>query len=206
ASPMPSSIGLACFVGGFFMGRSSTPRSAAPAINPEPLPAAAPDQKKAEPAKPAPEAPKAQFVIAGSVKFKEGGREKADIGARVLAFPNKREPIKKIVSQGLRVGDAGGELPGLEQLERNGGAMATVEADGSFKLALKADGPHWVLILSRGAALGRPATLQADEKTLEKYFADIPGLLGERDFWFGSRSATPADGPPGRPLNIVLPQ
>ena len=134
-----------------------------------------------------------EYEIAGKIEVQNDPARPAvpDIGAMVIAFPANVTPAadKKIPLAGLRPGDAANG-PGRAALEKIGGRLAAVGADGSFKIPVATEGAFWVLMLSKNSPRSANTKLfQSEVETLGTYFDDVSSLLGKNDYLLVSRTA-----------------
>jgi hypothetical protein len=84
-----------------------------------------------------------------------------------------------------------------------GGAATTADAQGKYSLPLPKEGAYWILVLSKNVARPGPLTLQVEEQKLHTYFADVPSLLGEKEFTLVIRRAMTGDDGSPSPLTLT---
>lgn len=125
-------------------------------------------------------------LLNGTVIFDNGlGQNSADSGAIVFALPEGKFPKEAIVTEGLRPGDPapGEKTPGAEAIKTLGGAVARVDANGSFRMTLPARGAYRILIISNH--VNRPPAVEisdGDLTAIQKYFSWADVLIGYRKY------------------------
>jgi len=194
-------LGLLTFGGGFYLGRNTAlTRATSPTVPNGDAAKAAPGNRESSPAA------DSKFVLTGVVEYRSGvGRPVPDAGARILAFPTNQQqkPLKKLTSGGLKPGDEKGtDQLGLEGLTKLGGVATTADDKGHYSLPLPKEGAYWVLVLSKNVSRPGPLTLQVEEQKLHTYFADVPSLLGDKEFTLVIRRAMVGDD--GAPVPLTL--
>jgi len=194
-------LGLATFGGGFWLGRNSAVTKATQGPLSAPLLDAA--KTGANLGETATNAATSKFILNGVVEYRSGGKTVPDAGARILAFPTTQKPLKKLSIGGLKPGEEKGlDTSGLEGLMKIGGAATTADAQGKYSLPFPKEGAYWILVLSKSVARPGPLTLQVEEQKLHTYFADVPSLLGEKEFTLVIRRAMTGDD--GSPMPLTL--
>jgi len=195
-------LSLMAFGGGFWLGRNSAVTKAA---------AGPVGGANSEIVKPglaagdsAPAAANSKYVLNGVVEYRSGGKTVPDAGARVLAFPTTQKPLKKLSAGGLKPGEEKGlDQTGLEGLAKLGGVATTADEHGKYSLPLPKEGAYWILVLSKNVSRPGPLTLQVEEQKLHTYFADVPTLLGEKEFTLVIRRAMTGDDGTPTPLTLT---
>ena len=82
--------------------------------------------------------------------------------------------------------------PGIEQLERSGGQIGYVDAQGRFRVSLSQPGRYYVLILSKQQSRDGAHSIPDDERAiLSQYFGTVDQLLTDRDYLLVSRTVGP---------------
>jgi hypothetical protein len=179
---------------GFGVGRA-TVNSSEPTPSPAPpvaeKPPVAPPETPPAGAMPAVDVVSNQFRLAltGRVTYtNDNGESRADDGARILAFPEKRLGTGKIPVVGFRAGAGEADYRlSKASLRSVGGDFAKADSQGRYELSLPGQGPYQVLIISRYQNQKDAAALENTlRKTLEGYF-DRPNLvIGQVKHHFGA--------------------
>jgi hypothetical protein len=174
-------IAVACFLAGtvigFGVGRwnATTPR-----VAPIPLSVSA-DGPSEEQAVQDDQVPRFKGELA---YLNRQGRAEPDSGARILAIPNSGPNTAKLPSIGFRpADDQASRVAAHAALVELGGAEATADAQGRYKLQLPASGSFQLIVLSRfqGRKADSPWS-KAAETTLRKLFDRPEQLVGSLAF------------------------
>jgi hypothetical protein len=125
--------------------------------------------------------------LTGRITFKSAdGTSQPDRGARVIAFPLKREGEVKLSVVGFRPadGEADAKVAGAT-LQALGGALATADDAGQFRLDVPA-GTYQLLVLSHFQSRDEKEPVDpALQKLLAAYFDKPDDLLGRVKTHFG---------------------
>jgi hypothetical protein len=142
--------------------------------------------------------PKA-IIVRGRVLYQKDGKKLPDDGGSVLVIPSDQKPAEKLPALGLRPEDhALRHQPGVEQLRRLGGLFDHLDVEGRFSVTLPRQAEYYVLILSKNVDRSARQAIFPDELSiLQKYFADVPELIGNREFLLVAPKTAP-----GRPASI----
>lgn len=135
----------------------------------------------------------AAIPLTGTILYRHDSVERPDAGGVVLVLPTDQKPDKKIDPLGLRPQDRHLQhRPGVEQLRRIGGCVGYVDEKGSFTVRVPRPGQCYILVLSQGARRDAEQAVFPDEAAiLRRYFADLEGLLGGKDFLLITRDVQP---------------
>lgn len=125
--------------------------------------------------------------LTGRITYKSAdGSSQPDRGARILAFPQQREGELKLSVVGFRPADGAADAKvAAAALEALGGALATADDTGQYRLDVPA-GSYHLLILSHFQP--RDEQNQVDpalHKVLTEYFDQPDTLLGRVQYEFG---------------------
>ncbi len=123
--------------------------------------------------------------LTGRISYKtKDGESQPDRGARILIFPQQRSGEVKLPVVGFRPADSpADQLVANAALKAAGGAAATVDATGSYRVPIEA-GSYRLLVLShfqpRDAAVSDPGL----DRLLSEYFDQPEELLGRVQYRF----------------------
>lgn len=189
---------------GWWLGRSSRPKSVAgDAAVAKDSPAAVPptpaEAGKSPPAPPSPD-PARPALVGRMTYVGADGESRPDAGARILAFPETRAGASRLSVVGFRTGasEADRQLAS-ESLKLLGGAYAIADAEGRYQLSLTSSGPYYLLMISRYQAREGGGLLPPElSKVLGEYFESGAPLIGQTQFSFTrfrylGREAEPRD-------------
>src|SRR5262245_53966413 len=124
--------------------------------------------------------------VTGSVMYASGPRQKADVGAVVVAIPiTPHRPTEKAPVAALRPGDSSpdAESKGEAILRQLGGGYARADANGQFDLDVPSRGRYLLLIISREKqSRSSSAAKAADITRLAPFFDNAAGLIGDHRY------------------------
>lgn len=129
----------------------------------------------------------ASTELTGRITYKSAdGSSQPDRGSRILAFPQQRDGELKLSVVGFRPADAAADAKvAAAALQALGGALATADDSGQYRLDVPA-GSYHLLILSHFQP--RDEQNQVDpalHKLLTEYFDQPDTLLGRAQYEFG---------------------
>lgn len=124
--------------------------------------------------------------VTGRITYKSpDGTSLPDRGARIIAFPNRRDGEVRLSAVGFRPADSEADVRiATAALEALGGAQASADDAGQFRLNVPA-GTYQLLILSRFQSRDEGQPIDPDlQKLLAVYFDNPQELLGRVKYEF----------------------
>ena len=124
--------------------------------------------------------PNTENGLTGRITFRsKEGDSQPDRGARVIVFPNRRTGNNKLSVAGFRPSDGPSDQQAAsEAIKAVGGAVATVDERGSFRIPVEA-GSYRMLILSHFQPRDASDSDPVLDKLLSEYFENPGELLGK---------------------------
>ena len=128
--------------------------------------------------------------VSGRVVFSGDSGQRPDVGAVVLLLPRDTRPEHRLDGRSISPGSfVPLENPAIDFVHSAGGAIVRTDDQGKFEVFVKAPGTYSLLVVSRkqGKAAEHQLT-KAEMAAISSYFSPVEGLLGDREYYWETRS------------------
>ncbi len=133
---------------------------------------------------------RSECQVAGQVLYAGQSGDLADDGAVVLLLPRDRQPEKRFKGKSINPNSFEPlSNPAIDFIHASGGAVLRVDERGRFEAYVESPNTYIVLVISRHQVkpAGRALT-RAEMAALGSYFSNVEELLGDRDYYWQTRS------------------